>query len=303
MTENRHTMLWAAFAADALSLGSHWVYNTKVIDKKFGRTETLEAPLTSYHKGKHKGDFTHYGDQTLLLLECLTTMPQFDLQGWADAWRRFFDTYAGYVDSATKETLERMVAGEGPATCGSASDDLAGAARIAPLIYAYARQPEALETAVSAATALTHQHPQVIEVARMASRATLRILAGETPLEALQATLAAHAYSAALTDAFEDGVATQAQDTRQVIADFGQMCSVEAALPGVFHLVAKYEGDLKEALIQNVMAGGDNAARGMLAAILLGSHAGSGPLPTAWQDGMAAKERIAAAQQAIDTLR
>ena len=58
MKEHRSDMLWAAFAADALSLGAHWVYNTGVIDKKFGRTDRFAAPLTSFHKGKSAGEFT-----------------------------------------------------------------------------------------------------------------------------------------------------------------------------------------------------------------------------------------------------
>jgi hypothetical protein len=36
MTTNQKAAVWGAFAADALSLGVHWVYNTGVIDKKFG---------------------------------------------------------------------------------------------------------------------------------------------------------------------------------------------------------------------------------------------------------------------------
>jgi ADP-ribosylglycohydrolase len=300
MTDPKEKMLWSVFAADALSLGAHWVYNTRVIDKKFGRPDKLETPLTSYHKGKGKGDFTHYGDQTLLLLEALAGMPRFDLQVWADNWKGFFDTYTGYFDSATKTTLERMAAGEGPTTCGSDSDDLAGAARIAPLIYAYTDRPEALESAVTAATALTHNHPRVIEAALLTSRATLRILDGAAPLAALEAAVDAHDYGDGLREAFEAGVASKEQETRQVIADFGQACSVEAALPGVFHLVAKYQGDLGEALVQNVMAGGDNAARGMLVATLLGAHGGSGDLPADWRDGLVARDRIRAAQERID---
>lgn len=299
MTDLKKKMLYSVFAADALSLGSHWVYNTRVIDKKFGRPDNFEAPLTSYHKGKVKGDFTHYGDQTLLLLETLASMQRFDLQGWADNWKVFFDAYTGYFDSATKNTLARMAAGEGPATCGSDSDDLAGAARIAPLIYAYAGQPEALESAVTGATALTHNHPRVVEAALLTTRASLRILEGATPLGALEAAMDAHEYSDGLKEAFTDGVDSQGQETRQVIADFGQVCSVEAALPGVFHLVAKYEGDLGEALVQNVMAGGDNAARGMLTATLLGASGGSGELPAAWQDGLVATGRIATALERI----
>jgi ADP-ribosylglycohydrolase len=301
MQAQRQNMLWAVFAADALALGAHWVYNTGVIDKKFGLTDRFAAPLTSFHKGKDAGDFTHYGDQALLLLETLPDMPRFDLERWADRWRGFFDTYEGYFDGATKDTLARMANGEGPETCGSDSDDLAGAARVAPLIYAYADQPEALEAAASASTALTHNHPRVIEAALLTSRATLRILDGAAPLAALKAAIGAHPYSDALKQAFADGTQSVGQDTRQAIADFGQMCSIEAGLPGVFHLVAKYEGDLAEALIQNVMAGGDSSARGMLTATLMGAYAGDGALPRAWRDGIAARDRIAAAIKGIDT--
>jgi ADP-ribosylglycohydrolase len=293
-------MLWAVFAADALSLGAHWVYNTDVIDKKFGRTDALSAPLTSFHKGKGAGDFTHYGDQALLLLETLSDMPRFDLERWADRWKTFFDTYEGYFDGATKDTLARMAEGEGPETCGSDSDDLAGAARIAPLIYAYADQPEALEAAVTTATALTHNQPRVVEAALLASRATLRILEGATPLAALKAAIDDHTYSDALKQAFADGTQSVGQDTRQAIGDFGQMCSIEAGLPGVFHLVAKYEGDLAEALVQNVMAGGDSSARGMLTATLMGAHTGSGAIRQEWLDALTAKERITAAIKRID---
>lgn len=302
MKEKATGMLWAAFIADALALGAHWVYNTRVIDKKFGRPERYEVPLTSYHKGKGKGDFTHYGDQTLLLMETLPAMPRFDLQGWADNWKRFFDTYPGYFDKASKTTLARLGAGEGPETCGSDSDDLAGAARIAPLIYAYGDAPDALHTAVRTATALTHNNARVVEAALFISRATTRILAGAAPLAALEDTLSADEYSESLNASLEDGVASKGGDTRQVIADFGQMCAVEAALPGVFHLVAKYETDLTEALVQNNMAGGDSAARGMLVGTLLGAHGGRDALPQAWVDGLMAKARIEAALAKIDVI-
>jgi ADP-ribosylglycohydrolase len=146
---------------------------------------------------------------------------------------------------------------------------------------------------------MTHNHPQVIEAALLTSRAALRILADTAPLAALEAALDAHDYSDGLKEAFEEGVASKGEETRQVIADFGQMCSLEAALPGVFHLVAKYENDLTEALVQNVMAGGDSAARGMLAATLLGAHGGSGVLPQDWRDGLVAQDRIRAALKMI----
>jgi ADP-ribosylglycohydrolase len=60
----------------------------------------------------------------------------------------------------------------------------------------------------------------------------------------------------------------------------------------VVHLIAKYENDLKEALIQSVMAGGDSAARGMLVGMVLGAHLGPESLPIEWVSELADREKI-----------
>jgi ADP-ribosylglycohydrolase len=66
------------------------------------------------------------------------------------------------------------------------------------------------------------------------------------------------------------------------IGSFGQSCHTPVAFPGVIHLIAKYEKDLKEALVQAVMAGGDNAARGLAVGMILGAHLGEQHLPEEW---------------------
>jgi ADP-ribosylglycohydrolase len=50
----------------------------------------------------------------------------------------------------------------------------------------------------------------------------------------------------------------------------------------VVHLIAKYENNLEEALVQSVMAGGDSAARGMLVGMVLGAHLGPESIPRKW---------------------
>jgi ADP-ribosylglycohydrolase len=64
------------------------------------------------------------------------------------------------------------------------------------------------------------------------------------------------------------------------------MCEIDAAFPASVHLIAKYEGDLKEALVENVMAGGDSSSRGMVAGMVLGAHLGTAAIPTGWVSEM-----------------
>ena len=96
-------MVWASFAADALALGVHWIYSIKRIARDFGLIETLLDPgPQSYHAAKHRGDFTHYGDQAFVLLESLAARGAFDPQDFSLRWRELFN---GYHDQATKATL------------------------------------------------------------------------------------------------------------------------------------------------------------------------------------------------------
>jgi len=285
-------MLLGAFVADALSLGVHWVYNTRVIDKKFGRVDGYLDPLTSYHTGKKAGDLTHYGDQMLVLLDSLQETSGFELSVFVQNWRRFFDTYTGYFDGATKDTLQNLSEEKDNHSCGSASDDLAGASRISPICYVSARDVEKLAQTVRVQTAFTHNNPLVIDAAEFFGRTTAKVLAGAGPLKAVETVLGENFMGTELESLVQDGLDSQTVDTRQAIADFGQMCSAEAAIPGTMHLIARYENDFERALIENVMAGGDSAARDMPAGMILGAHIGLDAIPERWLKGLTSYQQI-----------
>ncbi|MBC2743481.1 MAG: ADP-ribosylglycohydrolase family protein [Desulfosarcina sp.] len=292
MTENRKAAVLGAFVADALSLGVHWVYNTRVIDKKFGRVEKYYDPLTSYHKGKKAGDFTHYGDQMLVLLESVQSGGGFDAGRFAETWRTFFADYGGYFDKATKTTLENMDAGKGLTESGSDSDDLAGASRLAPLVFFYHNDLDTLVHASRAQTAITHNNELVILSADFFARSVFAVLRGQPPAAAMEATLKVHFSDSPIAALVTLGLESRDRDTRETIAEFGQMCSVEAGLPGAVHLIARYSDDFKIAMVENVMAGGDSSARGIMAGMVLGAAHGMAAIPEAWKSGMTASERI-----------
>jgi ADP-ribosylglycohydrolase len=292
MKNNSRAMVLAAFVADALGLGVHWVYNTHVIDRKFGRVETFVDPLTSYHTGKKKGDFTNIGDQSLVLLKSVAENPKFDLKGFTQRWQDFFKTYQGYFDKATKTTLENLETGQSPEQSGSDSDELSGACRIAPLIYSLNGEIDTLVSAVKAQTKMSHNNPITIETAEFLARVTVKVLNGHPPIEAMKQVAEDMQASEQLKEWLKMGIESASGETRQVIDDFGKACAMSYALPGAIHLIVKYEGDFKEAMVENVMAGGDTSARGMAAGMVLGAWNGETAIPAVWLDELNARSRI-----------
>ena len=301
MNDNAKAMVLASFAADALSLGVHWIYNTNVIDKKWGRVEDYIKPeRPTYHPTKDIGELTHYGDQTLVLLESLAVSPGFELNRFADRWQEFFKGYEGYFDGATKATIENFAAGKGPANAGSDSDDLAGAARIAPLAFCYRTDLKKFIAAVRAQTALTHNNRTVIESAEFFGWVVWHVLDGKAPTAAIKQVLGDSFDREPYKKWVTDGLNSVEEDTRQAMLNFGQMCEIEAAFPCLVHLIARYENNLKEGLIENAMAGGDSAGRGLIVGMILGAHLGQDAIPHKWLNELKSYQEIVGLMDQID---
>jgi len=293
MKDHAQSMVLASFAADSLSLGVHWIYNTNVIDKKWGRVQEYFKPeRPTYHPTKDLGEFTHYGDQTLVLLKSIADSSGFNLNHFADRWQEFFNSYDGYFDGATKDTRENFAAGKGPTESASASNDFAGAARIAPLAYCYRNDLDKLIDSARSQTALTHGNQEVIESAEFFSRVVFKVFHGETPTAAIKRTLREGFDQEPYSKWIEEGFNTIDNDTRQTMLHFGQMCEIEAAFPCVVHLIAKYEDNLKEGLIENAMAGGDSAGRGLIVGMILGAHQGVSAIPPKWLSDLKSHQEI-----------
>ena len=293
MKTDQRSVVLASLTADALALGAHWIYDTHQIDAQIGRADRLRAPLpSSFHTTKKQGDFTHYGDQTVLLLAFLAETGRFDSHLFSRRWQDYFKDYTGYRDHATKETLSRLEEGRPPEEAGSESSDLGGAARIAPLVYRYYGDEEALEAAVRQQTALTHRNSDVVDSAAFLARVTTAVLGGQAPRQALQDVLQ-RGYNRSPFDRWvTSGIASCGLATREAIQQFGQACDVAAAFPGVVHLIAKYQDEPRTGLIENVMAGGDSAARGLLAGMIFGAYAGREAFEPDWVAGLNALGRI-----------
>ncbi len=112
------------------------------------------------------------------------------------------------------------------------------------------------------------------------------VLRGTSPIAALEKASNERFDDSPIGYWVRDGIESKATESVSAIARFGQSCHADDAFAGVVHLIAKYEKNLEEALVQAVMAGGDSAGRGMLVGMVLGAHLGERGLPGQWVSGL-----------------
>ena len=296
-------ILITSLVADALSLGSHWIYSQREIADKFGDITGYSDPATSYHPGKQAGDFTHYGDQTMLLLRSLALHGRFDLASFANEWRLFWERTEtqSYRDGATKATLANLRNGLSPSQAASPSNDIAGAARIAPLFLLKWKSDDDLVAAARAQTSFTHGDPAVVEAAEFFARVTLAVQQGIAIPDALRAVVPHTAWNAIPADWFEAALASSASAATDSAATkaHGLTCHVPDAFPAICHLLMRHPNDGVAALTANVAAGGDSAARGMIMGMIHGAKPDAKPLPEHWLTDLRAYSEI---QQLIKTI-
>jgi ADP-ribosylglycohydrolase len=287
MKDKAKAMVLASFAADSLALSAHWIYSTQKIARDFGRIEAFLAPdPDSYHATKKKGEFTHYGDQTLVLLESLAARGGFDPGNFSGLWQQLFAGYKGYYDQATKGTIENLSLGKAPLEAGSSSNDLSGVARMAPLVYCLSNDEEGLVSAARTQTDMTHRDSLTVDASGFFARVACRVLQGMRPVSAIEEVGGAFFKGSRLQLLADKGIESCPGESVHTIKAFGQDCHTPNAFPSVIHLICRYETDLKEALVQNVMAGGDSAARGMAVGMILGAHLGMEAIPAEWIEGL-----------------
>lgn len=296
--KNAHHAVWSALAGDALALGVHWMYDVSAI-KRLTRGELSgfrEPGPSSYHPGKHAGDFTHYGDQTLWLLEFMATHPVFDPAAFMAFWRSRMVDYRGYIDAASRRTLNNLDAGWDALESGSNSLELAGAVRFAGLLpwYGQASADELAEVAI-AQTKLTHNQPQVLACADFLARLAAAALAGQ-PVPQTVVELGENRFRGTFVgNMVAKGVDSVDLESVDAIVRLGQTCHADEALPSVVHLLMKYAADPARAMIVSSMAGGDSAARNMAVGLVLGSVTANQKLPQSWLNSIRAHATIEAA--------
>jgi ADP-ribosylglycohydrolase len=118
------------------------------------------------------------------------------------------------------------------------------------------------------------------------------VLKGKSPVSAMEEVSGGSFKGSPISKWVEEGIKSKEEESVPVIIRLGQSCHAGEAFPGVVHLIARYEDNLEEALVQSVMAGGDSAARGMLVGMVLGAYLGDESIPEAWLSGLKRSNEI-----------
>ena len=294
MKSQKQGALLGALVADALSLPVHWIYDPAQIKNRFARITDFHSPdQQSYHAGKQAGDFTHYGDQTRLLLRHIyDANGQFSLPVFAQLWQNFFIDYRGYIVRASKTTLQNLQDGKALEICGSSSSDLGGCVRIAAIVGLLQGDSQSVEKAVLEQTSLTHNSTSVKEGALFLARSCFAMFNGATPREAFSKVIERGIQDIDLDMRLRNAMEIENLTVEEAVKQFGAACAITQALPGAVYAVLAHENDIENCLIDTVMAGGDSAARGMAAGMLLGAYLGVEKIPARWRKNLACADEI-----------
>ncbi|MAC84860.1 MAG: hypothetical protein CL624_12080 [Arcobacter sp.] len=276
-------LILTSLVTDAYCLGAHWVYDEKQLKDNDLNWNELNKPLSVWHKGKNAGEFTHYGDQTYWLYEFVKDKDAFDEKEYLSFWQEKVKSYNGYIDGATRETLENIKNNVTPS--GSNSTDLSIVGRITPLLLVSNSKEDFLAN-VEKFVKLTHNSEKSVSATLFFAKVLLSCLNGKDVISAIENIK--EESNRNIQEFVQKGLDSKAGDTFETIREFGPACDVAEGFSGIIHLLSKYS-NLKDMLICNAKAGGDSSARGMIAAIIFMTNQPSSQIPQNW---LAIKEVI-----------
>ena len=302
--------VWGQFVGDAAALGTHWIYNLSDLQQLYpSGVNGFEAPKKGhYHFGKKPGDQTHYGDGALVLLESLAKEGRFDPKAFGRSFVENFQpgVYSGYIDKATRGTLENYQAfAEAHAIesfdfqQGADDDQLAAASRLASLVVRYRDDPKLL-TLVEQATRVCQNNPRAVAYMKFHALLLSELLSGRDVHTALhraeeQIVAAEPELGPEVRRKTRQAMEQTLKDVTGATLVFGQSCPLMSSFPASIHALLKHPDDFESGILATLRAGGDNAGRASMLGAWLGAHLGINSIPKTWRTRLNYGDRIFAA--------
>ncbi|PUU87156.1 MAG: ADP-ribosylglycohydrolase [Halanaerobium sp.] len=268
MLNKRKDLIKAVFIADALSFGSHWVYDTEKLAENYsGIIKEYTEPMAKFHQGKEAGDLSHYGEQAFALLQSISDNQGFDLKKFRDDWVDYLENNEMYMDHAMQDSLEKFR--DSNTLVGAENHELGGIARSLPLFL----EADITEQDFLDLIHLTHNEKVVDQTGKFVFRVIQEVLAGKDYKKAIEDSKDLNQFTA---DSFE-----KIGSKNSIVAsadERGQGCSIEQGFPIVLDVLWNAD-NLLEALTINIMAGGDTSARAMVIAAVMAAAEGLDSIP------------------------
>lgn len=285
--EPRVAAVMGALIADAASLGLHWLYDSG----RIAQIETtrglvfLQPDVNDYadtkgyfaHGVKVAGDASAYGEISLLMLRHLAQYREFSRISYQTDYCHFFcpgGAYVGYVDSPTRQTLNRLLSlkpEEFPAKSGVDDDQFSALAALPALVATHTGSQQALADKVELVVRLTHDNDTAVAAALYTSDVLWQVLNGNSITSALRNALACTRHK--LASRVEEALCAEALDASALGQHFGSACHVLEGVPIIAHLL-QHAKDYGAVIEQNIRIGGDSCGRSiMLGAIIAAAMA------------------------------
>lgn len=303
-----HPMILGALVADAAAMGLHWVYDQDRIAAIAPQTPEFRTPSAADYEGvqgyfahptRRAGDPSQYGEQTLVMMRALAASDgTYDAGRYAAEFRAHFGyggAYVGYIDRATRESLNNAAGVEDPeAELGSGDVQLPAVAKLPALVVALEGADDAaFDAAVRSAIAVTNKNETSLAWGGVAAHMMRAALASRSSgPEAVLA--AARSVASPETLAVLDEASRMTDtDTNTVTQHFGLACYLRSGVPNALHNILTAPS-YTDAVRRNIYAGGDSCGRAILVGAVMGAVHGVGGetgIPEAWMARLTADLR------------
>ena len=306
-------MILGQFLGDAAALGAHWIYNTTDLAQQFpGGIQGFESPADGhYHAGKLSGDFTHYGDASLVLLEALAEVDQFDARSYGKRFVESMDPkkgYAGYFDAATRGTIENyknaVAAGDADTYSfqeGADDDQLATISSLAIFVGWFVAKngletKTALLEQVKTLTRVRQNNDRAVAYCQAHALILFELLNGRDVHSAFHRAEsemdAVGSFSVELLRKTKEAFDLKHKTVVDATDELGQSCPLICSFPSSVQATAKHNEEFESAILDIIRAGGDSAGRAAIVGSWIGARLGASNLPQQWIAKMSAASRI-----------
>jgi len=325
--------IMGAYIGDALGLGPHWYYNLEEQRQQYGDwiDDYTDPQADRYHGGMKAGQQSQSGLILNMLIDSILTNGNYNE---VDFCKRLDTELfplldgtpnvgpGGFTSQSIREAWVLRTQHNKPwGEVAGFTDNTEAAERTLALAVRYATEPTKLAESVSSNTRLT-QCDETINAMTVAYAAVLGMLVQGHPLdEDLSGKLMQlvgdhqlpfHAMtipgsqpSGAGTFASPDALLTPSSIARaahenliqpawKVSIVYGMPCAVYHQFPACYYLAARYSDDFESAVLHAINGGGQNMARAMLTAALVGAQVGINGIPQRFIDGLENSEALLA---------